>query len=236
MTKLFFSAVLMLLFFGCATKEAAKTTRDEKTKNTKKINADDALKNGIEAYKVRDYEKAKSSLHKATQQKLSKSNLVSAHKHLAFIYSIQGNADEAYKEFSKAFKLDKKFKLDKSEAGHPAWTPSFQWAQKESALINAKGSELFDEGKDYYSKRDNTNAIRSLEAAVSKEDLKTSRKVEAYKLLAFIYAVDRNPAQAKLAFKKAFGLDNSFQLDKSEYGNPVWTPLYDEVKKQFQKK
>ncbi|MBL7996812.1 hypothetical protein JNM05_15705 [bacterium] len=236
MTKLFFPAVLMLLVFGCATKEAANATKDSKAKQHIKTGPDNALKNGLEAYKVRDYDKAKSSLLKATQQKLSTNDLVSAHKHLAFIYSLQGKEDDAYKEFSNAFKLDKKFKLDKSETGHPAWTPSFQWAQKESALINAKGTELFDDGKAYYSKRDNSNAIRSLEAAVSKEDLKTSKKVEAYKLLAFIYAVDRNPAQAKLAFKKAFGLDNSFQLDKSEYGNPVWTPLYDEVKKQYQKK
>ena len=229
MKHIFLTTILILFIFGCAAKESVKKEKTEKgTVN--------ALQLGLDAYKIRDYEKAKTSFLLATKQKLSKNELITAHKHLAFIYAVQGNTDVAYKEFTEAFKLNKSFNLDKSELGHPAWTPAFEWAQKESALLNASGSDLFDDGKTFYLKRDHAGAKRSLEAAVNKEDLKTSKKVEAFKLLAFIYAIQNNSSQAKNAFRKAFELDNAFQLDKAEYGNPVWTPLYDEVKKQFKKK
>lgn len=236
MKKILLSLLLILFAFGCASKEAVKTTGKEKTKTEKKAVADNSFQAGLDAYKARDYEKARGLLVKATQQQLSTDDVVSSHKHLAFIYALQGNHDGARKEFAKAFKLDKGFELDKSELGHPAWTPAFERVQKEFALTNAKGSDLFDDGEEFYSKRDYENAIRSLEAAVEKDDLKTVKKVAAYKLLAFVYAIKKNPAKAKDAFRKAFKLDNTFELDKSEYGNPVWTPVYDEVKKQIQKK
>ncbi len=223
---------LALLVMGCTSKETVKSAAGSKTKKPE-VNQ---LQSGIDAFKARDYEKARDFLSKAVKEKRSNDDLISAHKHLAFINALQGNTDGAYKQFMKAFKLDKDFELDKSEMGHPAWGPAFERAQKEAEVANAKGSELFDEGKSYYSKRDYDNAVKMLEAAVAKEDLKASKKVEAYKLLAFTYAVQKNPAKARNAFTQAFKLDKEFQLDKSEYGNPVWTPLYDEIKKQFTKK
>jgi Tfp pilus assembly protein PilF len=236
MRTLFFSTFLTLFLFGCASKETAKTTETGKSKNTSKEVKVDFLESGIDAYKARDYEKAKNYLTKAIKSKLSDDDMLTAHKHLAFIYALQGASDAAYKQFAKAFKTDKDFELDKSELGHPAWTPSFERAQKEAVLAYSKGTKLFGDGKKFYSKREYTKAIRMLEAAVTKEDLKPGKKAEAYKFLAFIYAIEKNPAQARAAFVNAFKLDKEFQLDKSEYGNPVWTPIYDEVQKQFQKK
>lgn len=236
MRILFLTSMLTLFFWGCASKETVKTTETGKTKSTAKVAKTDFLQSGIDAYKARDYEKAKDHLTKAVKAKLSNDDMVSAHKHLAFIYALQGATDAAYKQFAKAFMLDKGFELDKSELGHPAWTPSFERAQKEAALTNASGSDLFAEGKKFYNKREYTKASKSLEAAVNRDDLKISKKTEAYKLLAFIYAIEKNPGQARAAFVNAFKLDKDFRLEKSEYGNPVWTPIYDEVQKQFQKK
>lgn len=229
-------AVMILLIVGCSSKETVKSRSAAPVKKEEKAISDNALQNGINAYKARDYEKAKGQFLKASEQKISKSDLIQAYKHLAFIYALQNNTDGAYKEFMKAFKLDKSFDLDKSELGHPSWTAAFERAKNESNLLYAKGSDLFDTGKDYYGKRDYANAVRYLEAAVTKDDLKNVKKVEAYKLLAFTYAIQKNTAQAKEAFKNAFKLDPNFQLDKSEYGNPFWTPLYDDAKKQVLKK
>lgn len=235
MKTLYLSLFLLFFFVGCASKETAKKAEGGKATAEKKEKID-YLQTGIDAYKARDYEKAKNHLAKAAKQNLSTDDLVAAHKHLGFIYALQGATDAAYKQFAKAFKLDKSFELEKSELGHPAWTPAFERAQKEASLANAKGSDLFDEGKKFYNKREYTKATRSLETAVTRDDLKTSKKAEAYKLLAFIYAIEKNPAQARAAFVNAFKLDKEFHLEKSEYGNPVWTPIYDEVQKQFQKK
>ena len=211
---------------SCASKETVKTADAGKTKSAAKKADVNLLQSGIDAYKAREYEKAKDLLTKAVKEKLSNDDLISANKHLAFINALQGNADGAYNQFMKAFKLKNSFELNKSEAGHPAWTPAFERAKKEAAILYAKGADLFDDGKSSYSKREYDNAVKLLEAAVAKEDLKVSKKVEAYKLLAFTYAVQKNPAKARTAFTQAFKLDKEFQLDKSEYGNPVWTPLY----------
>jgi Tfp pilus assembly protein PilF len=228
--------IITFFFLSCASKETVKTADAGKTKSTAK-NADvNLLQSGIDAYKAREYDKAKDLLSKAVKEKISNDDQLTAHKHLAFINALQGNADGAYKQFMRAFKLDKGFELNKSETGHPAWTPAFERAKKEAAILYAKGADLFENGKSSYSKREYDNAVKFLEAAVSKEDLKVSKKVEAYKFLAFIYAVQKNPSKARTAFTHAFKLDKEFQLDKSEYGNPVWTPLYEEAKKQFTKK
>ncbi len=215
---------------GCGTASKQAVSKTERKEDSEAL-----LNLGLEAYKARNYENAKNLLFKASGQNLSGDQLISAHKHLAFIHALQKNTGAATKEFLKAFYLDKDFQLDNSETGNPLWMPSFIEAAKQFTQTHAAGSELYSEGTNAFEKRNYNAALASLEAAVKKEDLSRDKKAAAYKFIAFIYSIQKKPAYAKAAFRKAFRLNNSFELDKSEYGNPAWTPLYDEVKKEFKK-
>ncbi len=235
-----FLALLCLLFVACGGSTTTVTKPDDKQnvktdKNVKPaFNADEVFEKGITAYKAREYETARMSFTQAASA-LRDSKLANAYKFLGFIMAIQNNHAEATKFFLKAFDANSSFELDPAENGHPAWTPDYVAAATQFALRNAKGSELAKSGKEAYAKRDYETSINFLEQAVLKTDLGTSDKVEAYKYLGFIYALKKRNDEAKAAFQKAFQLNKNFELDKSEYGNPTWTPLYDEVKKSNKK-
>ncbi|MBX7150545.1 hypothetical protein K1X84_02810, partial [bacterium] len=191
---------------------------------------------GIESYKQRDYDKARQSFTQAsTSKKLSTAQMVTLHKHLAFIYAIQKQNAEAADEFLKAFTLDKSFTLDKAEMGNPYWTPAFEDAQKQFGLLSISGNDLFATAKDHYEKRNYDEALKYFNVILKKIDLALDNKIQSYKYLAFIYAIQKKTDASKDAFKKAFHLNKSFELDKGEYGNPIWTPIFDEVKKSMSK-
>lgn len=225
----------IIFFTGCG---GAKSTTKEKPETPavpKKPSGKPQLEKGMELYKARDYEGAKKNLRSATDLDLSKSERTQAYKHLGFIFAMQKNQAEATKAFFDAFTSDDGFELESAEMGNPAWTPAYEAAQKQFTLASASGNDLLSKGKDAYSKRNYDEALSYLETAVKKTDLEGNKRADAYKLLAFAYALRKRPVDAKNAFRKAFEVNKNFELDKSEYGNPVWTPLYDEVKNTIKK-
>lgn len=200
------------------------------------VQAEALFNQGIESYKQRDYDKARQSLLQAsTSKQLSTSQRTTLHKHLAFIYAIQKQNTEATDEFLKAFTLDDGFTLDKAEMGNPYWTPAFEDAQKQFALLSIGGNDLFVMAKDHYEKRNYDEALKYFKLTLKKIDLSLDNKVQSYKYLAFIYAIQKKTDASKEAFEKAFYLNKKFELDKGEYGNPIWTPLFDAVKKDKSK-
>ena len=201
----------------------------------KKYDSDSIFTQGVEAYQARQYDRAKTLLSKAAYQNLPQSKLIETSKNLAFIHALQGNKILAIQHFLKCFELDHDFELDKAELGHPAWTPAYEEAQRQASVKYASANDLFEQGKDAYTKRNYTEAESLLLSAVGKTELKKDRKVEAHKFLAFIFAVQQRSGDARAQFRRAFELDKNFKLDKAEYGNPVWTPLYEAVKKEFVK-
>ncbi len=237
-----FSLPLIIFFIiavliGCSA-ATEKTVTDKKTTETKtepKIDYTATLTEGIEQYKNRTFDKAKEQLLKITSGKADKPQLVASHKYLGFIFAIEKNSREAKKHFHEAFVIDKNFELDKSEMGNPVWTPSYEEAKKEFAMTQMTGTEFFNLGKQMYAERKYDESLAYFESAASKKDLSTDNRIQSYKLTAFIYSVKKQPDKAKMAFRKAFEINRQFELDKSEYGNPVWTPLYEDVKKEFHK-
>jgi Tfp pilus assembly protein PilF len=232
MKTIYWILAFALLTMGPGCGSASKETV---SKTTKKEDGEATLKKGLDAFQSRNYEGARDLLLRSSKQNLSTDNLILAHKHLAFIYAIQKNPGAATKEFLKAFGLDKDFQLDKSETGNPLWTSSYLAAAKQYTQAHATGSELYSNGKSAFERRNYDTALGALESAVTKKDLSDEKRADAYKFIAFVYSIQKQTGYAKAAFRKAFKLDKNFQLDRSEYGNPVWTPLYDEVKKEFKK-
>ncbi|NUM82033.1 tetratricopeptide repeat protein [bacterium] len=223
------SCACTLIFSACGGSSSTISTDNS-------VNAEALFNQGLESYKQRDYDKARYSLLQAsTSKKLSSGQMIQLHKHLAFIYAMQKQNSEAADEFLKAFTLDKDFTLDKAEMGNPFWTPAFEDAQKQFGLLSISGNDLFVTAKDHYEKRNYDEALKYFNTTLKKLDLSLDNKVQSYKYLAFIYAVQKKTDAAKEAFKKAFHLNKKFELDKGEYGNPVWTPIFDEIKKEMSK-
>lgn len=234
-TLVFAISLVMGLIASCAADSASTKTKTPKKEQVVKEDIGRLMDDALAAYEARKYDRAKELFLKVVKVKPSKSNLIKAHKHVAFIYGIQKNPGESKREFIKAFELDPDFELDKAEQGNPFWGPAFENASRDAALIHASAKDLLNKGKEAYGRRAYDEALTFLQAALDKKDIGKSVKIEACKYAAFVYALKKQPAEAKKAFRKAFKTDKNFELDKAEYGNPVWTPLFDGVKKEFQK-
>lgn len=53
-----------------------------------------------------------------------------------------------------------------------------------------------------------------------------SDKVAAHKYLAFIYCSSNQERQCRDEFRRAFDVDSSFKLERTEIGHPLWGPVY----------
>lgn len=217
---------LILIFTSCGSRQTA-VQREPPAPD---------LAIAVEQYKARQYEEALATLTAVIEHRTTKTGTkVEAHKLKAFIYALQQKADAARGEFLKAFALKRDFSLDKAEAGNPFWTPPFEGARHQAELLYMPPGELTARAIDAYLKREYTPALERFNAALNHKELKTRDKVTCYKFTAFIHALQNRPQEAKTAFRRAFETDARFSLDKGEYGNPVWTPLYDEVQKEMKK-
>ncbi len=238
LVKWIFTVTAFALICACSS-SGSKTVVEKKTTETKKTETKTdyakVLNEGIEFYKNRTFEKAKSKFQDILAGKASKDQLISSHKYLAFIFAIEKNFSESKNQFAAAFTLDKNFELEKSEMGNPVWTPAFEDAKKELTLTLMTGQECINQGKQFYTDRNYTESVKYFNMALERKDLSKENQILANKFTAFIFSIQKHPDKAKKSFRKAFELNKQFELEKSEYGNPVWTPLYDEIKKEFQK-
>lgn len=190
----------------------------------------------VEQYKARNYDQALGSLSRVIEHRKTKiEQRIEALKLRAFIYALQEQEDAAREEFLKAFALNHDFALDKAEIGNPFWTPPFEAARRQAELLYLPPAELTARAINAYLKRDYTTALEQFTAALSGKNITNRDKLACYKYTAFIHALHHRPNEARQAFRRAFETDARFSLDKGEYGNPLWTPLYEEVRKNLKK-
>jgi Tfp pilus assembly protein PilF len=90
---------------------------------------DAAFAAGLRQYEDGNYGEAAKQLQSAIDQGLSRSNRVTAHKHLAFIHCVSGRTTACREEFRKALAIDPDLQLSPAEAGHPTWGPVFRSAK-----------------------------------------------------------------------------------------------------------
>lgn len=84
---------------------------------------------GLRQYEDGNYSEAARQLQSAIDQGLSRSDRVTAHKHLAFIHCVSGRTTACREEFRKALAIDPDLQLSPAEAGHPTWGPVFRSAK-----------------------------------------------------------------------------------------------------------
>lgn len=58
-------------------------------------------------------------------------------------------------------------------------------------------------------------------------------QVTAHKYLAFIHCSSAHESLCRSEFRKAFEIDPTFRLGPAEDGNPIWTPVYLDIKREF---
>ncbi|MDP2828290.1 MAG: TssQ family T6SS-associated lipoprotein [Sulfuricellaceae bacterium] len=80
---------------------------------------------GLRFYEEGQYPQASRNLKKALSQGLSRTEQVSAHKHLAFIACVTGDEATCRAEFNKMLALNPRAELTRAEAGHPIWGPIY---------------------------------------------------------------------------------------------------------------
>lgn len=87
-----------------------------------------------------------------------------------------------------------------------------------------------------YEDGDYPTAIVILQHALRNGLRSKSDQARAYKYLAFIHCVSDSEKQCRDAFRKAFEIDPSFNLQPAEAGHPVWGPVFRSVQSSMSTK
>ena len=113
----------MVFIAGCA----SNTMRDLGLDKLAPRKAEQELSTGIKNYEDGNYQAAAKSMQNALNTGLTfKSDQITAHKYLAFVYCVSDREKQCREEFKKALELDPNFELTTAEAGHPLWGPVFR--------------------------------------------------------------------------------------------------------------
>lgn len=92
--------------------------------------AEQELSSGLKNYENGHYQTAATHLNSALNNGLTfKSDQVTAHKYLAFVYCVTERKTQCREQFRKALTIDPDLKLTRAEAGHPIWAPVFRGVQ-----------------------------------------------------------------------------------------------------------
>lgn len=112
-------AVAITTLMGCATPPSVTALM--------RLPAEQALISGARAYEDAQYATAERELQVALQAGLANHrDRAMAHKLLAFIQCSTQRVAACEQSFRAALAADRKFSLDKAEAGNPLWGPVFQ--------------------------------------------------------------------------------------------------------------
>lgn len=126
-------------------------------------------------------------------------------------------------------KIEKPVELAPSEPMHVA--------QPESALppllsVEIDPSIALNDGISLYEKGNYNAAIKRLSNALEIWSADKIIQTEALKYMAFSYCVTSRKTLCRQQFEKALKLDPTFDLAPGEKGHPLWTPVFNQVKKQ----
>lgn len=94
------------------------------------------LAQGLKAYDNGQYKAARQHLKSALDGGLSKTDQLTAHKHLAFVACAGGQVKVCKEHFRAALAVDSAFDLTRTEAGHPVWGKAFREVKAEKPRKN----------------------------------------------------------------------------------------------------
>ncbi len=94
--------------------------------------AEQELSSGLKSYENGQYPLAAKHLQNALNDELTfKSDRVTAHKYLAFVYCVSDRKKQCRAEFEEALEINSDFELSSAEAGHPLWGPVYREVKAE---------------------------------------------------------------------------------------------------------
>ena len=93
-----------------------------------------------------------------------------------------------------------------------------------------KAEQALSTGIKQYDDGELKAAQKNLQEALSLGLTFDSDKVAAHKHLAFIYCSSNQERQCRDEFRRAFEVDSSFKLERTEIGHPLWGPVYTGVR------
>ena len=97
------------------------------------------------------------------------------------------------------------------------------------ASQNGHAEQDLEQAVKIYEDGDYPTAIVILQHALQNGLRNKSDQARAYKYLAFIHCTSAREKQCHDAFKKAFEIDPTFNLQPAEVGHPVWGPVFRSV-------
>ena len=89
-----------------------------------------------------------------------------------------------------------------------------------------KAEQALNTGIQQYEDGELKAAQKNLQDALNFGLTFDSDKVAAHKHLAFIYCSSNQERQCRDEFRRAFDVDSSFKLERTEIGHPLWGPVY----------
>lgn len=126
---------MVIFIAGCA----SNTMRDIGLDKLAPRKAEQELSTGISHYDDGNYQTAARYIQNSLNQGLTfKSDQVTAHKYLAFIYCISEREKQCSDEFKKALAINPGFELTATEAGHPVWGPVFRRLKAERNTVKKR--------------------------------------------------------------------------------------------------
>ena len=134
--RLLFTFLITLVFItGCA----SNTMRELGLDKLAPRKAEQELSTGIKNYENGNYQTAAKYMQNSLNMGLTfKSDQITAHKYLAFVYCVSDREKLCKEEFKKALELDSSFELSTAEAGHPIWGPIFRGLKAEQIPVKKK--------------------------------------------------------------------------------------------------
>ncbi len=100
-------------------------------------------------------------------------------------------------------------------------------------LAPRKAEQSLNKGVQQYEDGDLKTALKSFQEALNLGLAFDSDKVSAHKYLAFIYCASNQEKQCRDEFRRAFDIDPSFKLDRTEIGHPLWGPVFNSVRAEL---
>lgn len=124
------SLILMSLLFISAC--SSRPIRDIGLDKLSPRKAEQELSTGLKSYENGQYQAAAKHLQNALNKGLTfKSDRITAHKYLAFMYCVSERQKQCRAEFREALEIDSDFELSPAEVGHPLWGPVYREVKAE---------------------------------------------------------------------------------------------------------
>lgn len=100
-------------------------------------------------------------------------------------------------------------------------------------LAPRKAEQTLSNGIHQYEDGELKAAQKSLQEALNLGLAFNADKVSAHKYLAFIYCASSQSVPCRDEFRRAFEIDPTFKLDRTEIGHPLWGPVYNSVRAEL---